>query len=250
MPAPRTPNLATLLPRIPVAALGVMVAASALQASCSGGTDMGDLGDAEGADADIFLPDARVEDSPSADSRADVTDGMSYGDGYGTMDAHVGADGSCVSSTVTHPPARGCPPGNHTWSCWAPTPVAGGIPSSSYTVLTLCGDVVVIDENTKLMWGQEGEAGTYTWVAAAAACTSSRRAGFSDWRLPSSNELMSLVNYASSTVILSSVFTGNYPTMWSSTPFVQQSGNAWQLYASGGIYPQVIANESNVRCVR
>jgi hypothetical protein len=117
-------------------------------------------------------------------------------------------------------------------------------------VRSLCGDDVVIDTNTHLMWGQEGEPGTYTWVGAAAACTNSRRAGFSDWRLPSSNELMSLVDYASSSGILSPIFKGNFPTMWSSTAFVQQAGNAWQLYASGGMVPQAVANEANVRCVR
>jgi hypothetical protein len=62
---------------------------------------------------------------------------------------------------------------------------------------------------------------------------------------------MSLVDYASSSLILNAdAFKGNFPAMWSSTPFVQQAGNAYQLYASGGIYPQTVANAANVRCVR
>jgi hypothetical protein len=256
MPVRRESKGVALLARVPVAALGVVIAASALQASCTGDTD-----NENPMDAAVAEGDASRADSPSEDSRADRRDGMSYGDGYGGMDAHGATDahetdaekedGSCVTSAITYPPAPGCPPGNHTWTCWPPTPATGGIPDSSYTVLTLCGDAVVLDKNTHLMWGQDAEAGTYSWVAAAAACTSSRRAGFSDWRLPSSNELLSLVDYASSTAILNpDVFKGTIAAMWSSTSSVQQAGYAWQLYGSGGIYPQLVADEANVRCVR
>jgi hypothetical protein len=270
MHARRESNVA-LLARVPVATLGLAIAASALHASCTSSTDAAipvDAGsDAVDAENDVSFDspsdDLHSFDAPSDDSPADRQDGMSYGDGYGPTDAgppvdaramdagDAGSDGgACVSSTTTYPAATGCPAGNHTWTCWSPTPAAGGIQASHYTVLTLCSDVVVIDEHTHLMWGQDGEAGTYTWVGAAASCTRSRRAGFSDWRLPSSNELMSLVDYANDTSILNGVFKGNFPTMWSSTSFAQQAGSAWQLYASGGIYPQVVSNPSNVRCVR
>jgi len=255
----RPSSVAALLPRIPVAALGVVIAVSALQASCSGETDMGPLDNLldGGRDADGASP----PDAPSEDSREDRADGMSYGDGYGkedaraASDAHEPDDGSCVTSAVTYPPAPGCPEGNHTWACWKPTPVVGGVPDSSYTLLKLCGDGVAIDKNTHLMWAREEEVGTYTWVTAASACTSSRRAGFSDWRLPSSNELMSLVDYSrSSTPVFNpDVFSFNgaaNAAMWSSTVFVQQAGSAWQLYGSGGIYPQVVSDAAAVRCVR
>ncbi len=243
-------KVAALLARVPVAVLGVAIAASAVQASCSASSDGGSQGDAafEGEDAD-----ASSSDSPSDDSREDRTDGMSYGEGYGPTDAHGDVkreDGSCVSSTRTYPPAPGCPAGNHTWACWAPTPATGGIPASQYTVLTLCGDVVVIDTNTHLMWDKDGEPGTYSWVAAAAVCTASRRGGFSDWRLPSSNELMSLVDYANTMQIFNPVFAASPPIVWSSTPFAPQTGNAWTLHASGGIYPQSVSDAESVRCVR
>jgi hypothetical protein len=261
MPARRESSVTAVLTRIPVAALGVVIAASALQASCSGQMDddgLTDAGRADGAAADGpgADADAAKADSPSEDSPADRADGMSYGDGYGKEDAHETDahgvdDGSCVTSTTSYPPAPGCPPGNHTWSCWPPTSATSGIPDSYYTVLTLCGDVVVLDKNTHLMWAQDAEPDQYTWVAAAAACTSSRRAGFSDWRLPSSNELMSLVDYANSTAIFdTNLFKGSSGAAWSSTPFVQQTGNAWQLYGSGGIYPQVVSDAAYARCVR
>jgi formylglycine-generating enzyme required for sulfatase activity len=84
MPARRESKVAALLTRVPVAALGIVIAASALQASCSGETDDGNLTDAGRVDA------ASNADSASEDSRADRADGMSYGDGYG-KDAHEDA---------------------------------------------------------------------------------------------------------------------------------------------------------------
>lgn len=247
--ARREPNVAALLARVPVAMLGVAIAGSALQASCNASSGGGGSGDAALDDADT---DASSLDAPSDDSPEDRADGMSYGDGYGPMDAQGDgeSDGSCVSSTATYPPAHGCPAGNHTWACWAPTPATGGIPASHYTVLTLCGDAVVIDKNTHLMWSKNGEPGTYTWVAAAAACTASRRAGFSDWRLPSSNELVSLVDYANDMQIFNPVFAPSPSATWSSTPYALQSGSAWTLYASGGVYPQSVLDAEGVRCVR
>lgn len=113
----------------------------------------------------------------------------------------------------------------------------------------------MIDRNTHLMWAQQEEPGTYGYAAAAAECKSSRRAGFSDWRLPSSNELMSLVDYSRSVtpVFDPDVFgyhgASNAAT-WSNTPFAQQAGQAWQLYGSGGVYPQDVSVAGQVRCVR
>jgi hypothetical protein len=254
-PGRRPSRVAALLPRVPVAALGVVIAASALQASCNGTVD--DSGPEDGG---------RDEDALSSeDSAADRADGMRYGDGYGGRDAHAPADArvndaehgdsSCVTSTVTYPPSTGCPAGNHVWACWPPTSATAGLPASHYSVLTLCGELVVVDETTKLMWDQEEKPGQYTWVEAAAACTGSRRAGFSDWRLPSSNELMSLVDYSRTTTPVTNptVFAFQSPENhqnWSSTATVQQAGYAWQQYGSGGIYPQSVSTPGYVRCVR
>ena len=81
----RKQALLALLARAPIAALGLMIAVSSLQASCSdGGPDIANddepstaadaAADAPGGDA---LPDAPSEDSPE-----DRADGMSYGDAY------------------------------------------------------------------------------------------------------------------------------------------------------------------------
>ncbi len=247
-----TRGLVALLPRMPVPVLGLLLVSYSVLTACTG------MVDGIEPEPPNLLGDAGAPDAPSEDSDADRADGMSYGDAYGDLDAGApdgGSGGSCVTSPVAYPPAPGCPAGDHMWACWAPTSATAGIPDSSYTVLTLCGDGVVIDRNTHLMWAQQEEPGTYGYAAAAAECKSSRRAGFSDWRLPSSNELMSLVDYSRSVtpVFDPDVFgyhgASNAAT-WSNTPFAQQAGQAWQLYGSGGVYPQDVSVAGQVRCVR
>lgn len=256
MGARRESKVSTLLPGVPVAVLGVMMAASSLQASCDNGDGLGASEEPDGS-GDVVSPDAESSpdgpeeiDAPSEDSAEDRADGMSYGDGYG-VPTDAATDAACVSSTTTYPPATGCPAGDHLWACWPPTPASGGIPVSHYQIATLCGEGVVVDTNTHLMWARNTQPGDYDWVTAAASCKASRRAGFSDWRLPSSNELMSLVDYANPKSILDpAVFNGAGGNAWTATVFVQQAGQAWQVYASGGIYPMPVSTPGIVRCVR
>jgi sulfatase modifying factor 1 len=87
-------KLAALLPRLPVPLLGVLIAVSSVQASCTGNVDeSADTPVVDGghhSDFDVALfGDGHVSgsdapfDSPSEDSPEDRADGMSYGDGYG-----------------------------------------------------------------------------------------------------------------------------------------------------------------------
>jgi Protein of unknown function (DUF1566) len=250
MRAHRPSKLVSTLARVPVAVLGVAITVSAVQASCLAKTD--DDGALDGGDEfDAHIRDGRA----SADSPSDLLDGMSYGDGYGKEDAHTGVDASCTTSTVQFPPSMGCPSGNHTWACWPAPPVTGGIPDSNYQVLKLCGQNVVVDNTTRLMWDQVEKPSQYSWVEAAGVCTSSRRGGFSDWRLPTSNELMSIVDYsrASPPLANTDVFVfdvpGNHST-WSSTACAQQPGSAWELLGVGEVDCYPVATTNYVRCVR
>jgi len=140
MPAPRQPNVAALLARIPVAALGVVIAASALQASCSGGLDAGnplDVADAAGRDAD-----AASADSPSEDSRADRADGMSYGDGYGAMDAHA----SDAPVGVCTPGKQRCS-GESVETCGANGEWSSAVPCDSEAPVCLDGACLAVSED-------------------------------------------------------------------------------------------------------
>ena len=81
-------KLVGLLPRIPVLAFALMLAASAVHASCGGvvpGSGVVDDAEDGGLDDPSGLTsrdDAEVVDAPSEDAPEDRADGMSYGDAY------------------------------------------------------------------------------------------------------------------------------------------------------------------------
>jgi hypothetical protein len=94
------------------------------------------------------------------------------------------------------------------WAEWpmpnGPTDVAAGAPNlESYTDN---GDQTVTDNVTGLMWQQAIAPGTYSYAAALAYCPTLTLGGHSDWRLPSIIELISLVDYGSSTAINGTYF--------------------------------------------
>jgi hypothetical protein len=61
------------------------------------------------------------------------------------------------------------------------------------------GDGTVTDQATGLMWQQEDDGNTYDWPSALAYATSSELAGYTDWRVPNTKELQSIVDYDKTT---------------------------------------------------
>jgi hypothetical protein len=57
------------------------------------------------------------------------------------------------------------------------------------------GDKTVTDHSTGLMWAQDDSGQKMDWLEALAYANESKLAGYSDWRLPNSKELQSLVDY-------------------------------------------------------
>lgn len=119
-------------------------------------------------------------------------------------------------------------------------------PDSIYLVH---GNGTVTDTRTRLMWklcaeGQSwngnacaGDPSTHTWEEALMLAEGHTFAGRSDWRLPNRNELQSLVetcrtNPATNTTIFPMASSGWH--FWSSTPFADNSNNAWIVYFSLG----------------
>jgi hypothetical protein len=75
--------------------------------------------------------------------------------------------------------------------------VRGGIlPRAEFKKLMIRGDEVVNDLTTKLMW-QKGlkKMEVEKWENAVAYCENLTYAGYSDWRLPNKNELVSLLSF-------------------------------------------------------
>lgn len=92
------------------------------------------------------------------------------------------------------------------------------------------GDDTVTDNATGLMWQQADDGNGYNWQEALAYAENSELAGYTDWRLPNTKELQSIVDYeATSFPAINSVFscteitdetadnTNGYGWYWSST---------------------------------
>ncbi|MBA7633868.1 hypothetical protein ES703_41439 [subsurface metagenome] len=128
---------------------------------------------------------------------------------------------------------------------------------SDYTInppsYTDNGDGTVTDNVTGFMWQQEDDDTTRTWDEACSYCNDLVLAAYSDWRLPSKKELMSIVNYGTyspsiDTTYFSATDAARY---WSSPTYANNPSQAWSvcfeygkvtyLDKSGGFY---------VRCVR
>ena len=68
--------------------------------------------------------------------------------------------------------------------------------STSFTSSTINGDTIVTDPQTELIWQNSYVSGK-NWQQALSYCENLTYAGYSDWRLPNKNELVSLVNFSS-----------------------------------------------------
>jgi hypothetical protein len=90
------------------------------------------------------------------------------------------------------------------------------------------GDGTVTDTDTGLMWQQEMAPQSYTWQEALNYCESLLLAGYEDWRLPSVNELQSLVDYSRYDPAIDPVFVyHNIDRLyWSSTTDIRNSSGA------------------------
>jgi hypothetical protein len=148
------------------------------------------------------------------------------------------------------------------WAEWpmpnGPADVAAGAPNAmGYTVN---GDGTVTDNVTALMWQQAVPTmsgtttpQTFNWNAAQAYCAALTLGGYSDWRLPSVIELVSLVDYgvASPGPMLSTAVFPGTPAgfFWSATPLGGSS--VWGLdFSIGAPTGRSVSMPFDIRCVR
>ncbi len=130
------------------------------------------------------------------------------------------------------------------------------------------GDGTMTDRNTGLMWQKQDDGNTYNWYQASGTydatynptsqnvCALLSLGGYSDWRLPSDKELMSIANYADTGMML-------IPELlpidcWSSAADAGYSSQAWLAHlnesdigtGSCSISSQLKALSHSVLCVR
>ena len=137
------------------------------------------------------------------------------------------------------------------------------LPKASLSVSTVNEKEVVTDSTTGLMWIKEykkydGSASTKsTWAAALAYCEDSEYAGYTDWRLPNKNELVSLMDHTKTSAPYSEFpgITGYQATgasFWTSSSYISNSGYAWKVdFYDGTVGGQTKTGTAfSVLCVR
>jgi hypothetical protein len=115
-------------------------------------------------------------------------------------------------------------------------------------------DAAVYDTKTKLTWQQAVPASTFVQADAATYCTTLGLNG-ARWRLPTSKELITLVDVSvayPAPTIDSATFPGTPADyFWSITPFDGTPGNAWAVsFSYGGPDGYYVSAPHYVRCVR
>jgi len=133
-------------------------------------------------------------------------------------------------------------------------------PNSAYSIR----DQVVVDNVTGLMWQKTDDNTTRGWYEAWEYCLRlSLWTGISpnpgvtrvDWRLPTGDELMSIVDYGVyDPAVNGTAFPGtNASPYWSATTHADDSAEAWGVYFDhGAVYgaSNLKSNTDYVRCVR
>jgi len=106
-----------------------------------------------------------------------------------------------------------------------------------------------------LMWQDDNDAATVqnNWQGAIDYCQNLNLAGHSDWRLPSFDELRTIVDKNNHLAIKSEFKNTASDGYWSSTPGAGDSGFAWDVYFRGGDESDGYGYKNSnlyVRCVR
>lgn len=94
---------------------------------------------------------------------------------------------------------------------------------------------VVLDNSTGLMWDAAGSEKRMTHKEAEAYVKTLKLGGFTDWRLPTVQELLTLVDYSrTNPAIDTSAFSCKSECYWTGTPYAGVADSAWYVYFGGG----------------
>jgi len=127
-----------------------------------------------------------------------------------------------------------------------------GLSSLSLADFSRSGDIV-IDNITKLQWQDNKVTDKMNWQEAIDYCQSLNLGGYSDWRLPNKNELISIVDYSKYNPAIDNQFQNTISYYyWSATSNGSSSNAAWYVrFYSGHTYSSGYKYDGlYVRCVR
>jgi hypothetical protein len=137
-----------------------------------------------------------------------------------------------------------------TWALWPmPTPASiPGLPHPAKYDIATAG--IVTDKVTGLIWQRAVEATTYALSDAKTYCANLALAGFSDWRLPTRIELVSLVDFTTAGPTIDRVAFPNTPSdsFWTSS---HRGSAAWFVgFKQANVDAIGTTEDFYVRCVR
>jgi hypothetical protein len=113
------------------------------------------------------------------------------------------------------------------------------------------GNGTVTDFKTGLMWQKATQLMPRTWTEAEAYCNGLVLGGHEDWRVPSIDELVTLIDYSRSIPATDLVFHCVYSFYASSTTCATSEDYAWYVYFyNGSVEERHKDNAEYVRCVR
>ncbi|MBI5185204.1 MAG: DUF1566 domain-containing protein [Nitrospinae bacterium] len=145
-------------------------------------------------------------------------------------------------------------------SVFIPCPSTGGDfygQDANYTInppsYTDNGDGTVTDNVTTLVWQQKDDAIGRTWDEAGTYCGALSLGGYDDWRLPSINELESIVDSRARIPSINAAYfpNANSSFYWSSTTVANFTSLAWYVYFYYGYINFNLESDSDyVLCVR
>jgi hypothetical protein len=206
--------------------------------------------------------------------RARVTTAPTFG---ATVNATVSVGGVTDTfsvTTMTDPYAYKLPDSGQT-KCYqdvlpfAEVPCAGTGQDGAYAIhpisLTSASGMVT-DQNTGLVWQQAENARAYNWYEASGTYDATHNAastdvcgaltlgGFSDWRLPSSKELMSVADYGAAlpvSMLNTAFFPGGFAYYWTSVTVAGSPTFAeYVRYDYGNVHLYDKSSVLYVKCVR
>jgi hypothetical protein len=109
---------------------------------------------------------------------------------------------------------------------------------NQYKAETIKGDKVILDEASGLMWQQGGSPESMSYEAAkkwVEDLNNNGYAGYHDWRLPTLEEAMSLMEpRKNKDLYIDPIFDSNQTWIWTSDPYQGAAGRQWVVNFSTG----------------
>jgi hypothetical protein len=130
--------------------------------------------------------------------------------------------------------------------------------TSRFAVLSGFGGAAVRDNETGLVWEQSPSTSTFSWGSSQLHCNQLTTGGRLGWRLPTIQELASLVDPTQSSPSLPSghPFSNVQSSLyWSATTLAGGGGSAWTVFFRNGVHDTIVdafpeTSSSYAWCVR